>query len=114
FPLRMRRVGRAEIARRVREALEIVRLPHVEKRGVRELSGGQRQRIALARALVYEPPLLLLDEPLGALDRRLREDMQIELLRLHRDLDVSIVNVTHDQREALMLSDRIGIMDAGR
>jgi ABC-type Fe3+/spermidine/putrescine transport system ATPase subunit len=113
FPLRMRRVGRAEIARRVRAALEIVRLPQVERRNVRDLSGGQRQRIALARALVYEPPLLLLDEPLGALDRRLREDMQIELMRLHRDLDVTIVNVTHDQREALMLSDRIGIMQDG-
>ena len=114
FPLRMRRVGRTEIARRVRAALEIVRLPQVERRNVRDLSGGQRQRIALARALVYEPPLLLLDEPLGALDRRLREDLQIELMRLHRDLDVTIVNVTHDQREALMLSDRIGIMQEGR
>jgi putative spermidine/putrescine transport system ATP-binding protein len=113
FPLRMRRVGRTEIAKRVRAALEIVRLPQVERRNVRDLSGGQRQRIALARALVYEPPLLLLDEPLGALDRRLREDMQIELMRLHRDLDVTIVNVTHDQREALMLSDRIGIMQDG-
>ena len=114
FPLRMRRVGRAEIGTRVRAALEIVRLPQVEHRNVRDLSGGQRQRIALARALVYEPPLLLLDEPLGALDRRLREDMQIELMRLHRDLDVTIVNVTHDQREALMLSDRIGIMQEGK
>ena len=113
FPLRMRSVGRAEIAKRVRTALEIVRLPQVEGRNVRDLSGGQRQRIALARALVYEPPLLLLDEPLGALDRRLREDMQIELMRLHRELDVTIVNVTHDQREALMLSDRIGIMQEG-
>jgi putative spermidine/putrescine transport system ATP-binding protein len=114
FPLRMRRVGRSEIGTRVRAALDIVRLPHVERRNVRDLSGGQRQRIALARALVYEPPLLLLDEPLGALDRRLREDMQIELMRLHRDLDVTIVNVTHDQREALMLSDRIGIMQEGQ
>ena len=114
FPLRMRRVGRADIARRVRTALEMVRLPGVEDRHIAELSGGQRQRIALARALVYESPLLLLDEPLGALDRRLREDMQVELLRLHRDLDVTIVNVTHDQREALMLSDRIGIIENGR
>jgi ABC-type Fe3+/spermidine/putrescine transport system ATPase subunit len=114
FPLRMRRVGRAEIARRVAEALEIVRLPQIVRRDVRDLSGGQRQRVALARALVYEPPLLLLDEPLGALDRRLREDMQVELLRLHRDLDVTIVNVTHDQREALMLSDRIGILQEGK
>jgi putative spermidine/putrescine transport system ATP-binding protein len=114
FPLRMRRVGRGDIARRVRSALEMVRLPGVEGRHISELSGGQRQRIALARALVYESPLLLLDEPLGALDRRLREDMQVELLRLHRDLDVTIVNVTHDQREALMLSDRIGIIENGR
>jgi putative spermidine/putrescine transport system ATP-binding protein len=114
FPLRMRRAGRAEIARRVQSALEMVRLPGLERRQISELSGGQRQRIALARALVYESPLLLLDEPLGALDRRLREDMQVELLRLHRDLDVTIVNVTHDQREALMLSDRIGIIDDGR
>jgi ABC-type Fe3+/spermidine/putrescine transport system ATPase subunit len=113
FPLRMRRVGRAEIAKRVKDALKIVRLPGLEKRHVADLSGGQRQRIALARALVYEPPLLLLDEPLGALDRRLREDMQVELMRLHRDLDVTIVNVTHDQREALMLSDRIGILENG-
>ena len=114
FPLRMRRIGRAEISRRVRAALELVRLGDLERRHVADLSGGQRQRIALARALVYEPPLLLLDEPLGALDRRLREDMQVELMRLHRDLDVTIVNVTHDQREALMLSDRIGILEGGR
>lgn len=114
FPLRMRRVGRAEIAKRVKDALDIVRLPGIEDRHVADLSGGQRQRIALARALVYEPPLLLLDEPLGALDRRLREDMQVELMRLHRDLDVTIVNVTHDQREALMLSDRIGILENGK
>ncbi len=113
FPLRMRRVGRSEIAKRVRAALDMVRLPGIDNRHVADLSGGQRQRIALARALVYEPPLLLLDEPLGALDRRLREDMQVELMRLHRDLDVTIVNVTHDQREALMLSDRIGILDGG-
>jgi putative spermidine/putrescine transport system ATP-binding protein len=114
FPLRMRRVGRAEIARRVKAALEMVRLPELEHRHIEELSGGQRQRIAIARSLVYEPPLLLLDEPLGSLDRRLREDMQVELMRLHRDLDVTIINVTHDQREALMLSDRIGILEAGK
>jgi ABC-type Fe3+/spermidine/putrescine transport system ATPase subunit len=114
FSLRMRRIGRAEIAQRVRKALELVRLGDLERRHVADLSGGQRQRIALARALVYEPPLLLLDEPLGALDRRLREDMQVELMRLHRDLDVTIVNVTHDQREALMLSDRIGILEGGK
>jgi ABC-type Fe3+/spermidine/putrescine transport system ATPase subunit len=114
FPLRMRRLGRREIARRVQEALEIVRLPEIGQRSVRELSGGQRQRVALARALVYHPSLLLLDEPLGALDRRLREDMQLELVRLHQEIDVTIMNVTHDQREALMLSDRIAVMNAGR
>jgi putative spermidine/putrescine transport system ATP-binding protein len=114
FPLRMRRIGREEIGRRVRQALEVVRLPQIEKRPVRELSGGQRQRVALARALVYQPKLLLLDEPLGALDRRLREDMQLELVRLHQEIDVTIMNVTHDQREALMLSDRMAVMSDGR
>ena len=113
FPLRMHRVGRAEIRKRVADALELVRLPGIESRHIGELSGGQRQRVALARALVYRPPLLLLDEPLGALDRRLREDMQVEFMRLHRELDVTMVNVTHDQREALMLSDRIGLMNFG-
>jgi putative spermidine/putrescine transport system ATP-binding protein len=114
FPLRMRRLGRKEIASRVTEALSIVRLPDIERRRVDELSGGQRQRVAIARALVYQPQLLLLDEPFGALDRRLREEMQLEIVRLHRALDVTIVNVTHDQREALMLSDRIAVMNGGR
>ncbi len=114
FPLRMRRIGRKEIAKRVREALSIVRLPDIEGRGVGELSGGQQQRVAIARALVYQPQLLLLDEPFGALDRRLREEMQLEIVRLHDALDVTIVNVTHDQREALMLSDRIAVMNGGR
>jgi putative spermidine/putrescine transport system ATP-binding protein len=114
FPLRMRRIGRKEIARRVREALSVVRLPDIEGRRVDELSGGQQQRVAIARALVYQPQLLLLDEPFGALDRRLREEMQLEIVRLHDALDVTIVNVTHDQREALMLSDRIAVMNGGR
>ncbi|MEH3140985.1 MAG: ABC transporter ATP-binding protein [Mycobacterium kyogaense] len=114
FPLRMRRVGRKEIARRVNEALDLVQLPNLQQRAVSELSGGQSQRVALARALVYEPRILLLDEPLSALDRRLRESMQLELTRIHRELGVTIVNVTHDQREALMVSDRIAVMDAGR
>jgi len=113
FPLQMRRVGRKEIAKRIKEILDVVRLPNVQERNVKELSGGQQQRVALARALVYRPSLLLLDEPLGALDRRLREEMQIEIVRLHQELDVTIVNVTHDQREALMLSDRIGVMNKG-
>jgi putative spermidine/putrescine transport system ATP-binding protein len=114
FPLRMRRVGRKEIEQRVINALDVVRLPDVGRRRINELSGGQQQRVALARALVYEPKLLLLDEPLGALDRRLREEMQLEIVRLHQTIDVTIVNVTHDQREALMISDRIGVMRAGR
>jgi putative spermidine/putrescine transport system ATP-binding protein len=114
FPLRMRRLGRKEIATRVREALSIVRLPDIENRAVNQLSGGQQQRVAIARALVYQPQLLLLDEPFGALDRRLREEMQLEIVRLHQALDVTIVNVTHDQREALMLSDRIAVMNLGR
>ncbi|HEV8421270.1 MAG TPA: ABC transporter ATP-binding protein [Actinomycetota bacterium] len=114
FPLRMRRISRREIAARVGRALEMVRLPDIAARSVGELSGGQQQRVALARALVYEPELLLLDEPLGALDRRLREEMQLEIVRLHQEVDVTIINVTHDQREALMLSDRIGVMRLGR
>ena len=113
FPLRMRRAGRGEITRRVRDMLELMRLPDVSARKITELSGGQRQRVALARALVYEPRLLLLDEPLGALDRRLREEMQLELVRLHQKIDVTIINVTHDQREALMVSDRIAVLDQG-
>ncbi|MGH3626702.1 MAG: ABC transporter ATP-binding protein [Sciscionella sp.] len=113
FPLRMRRVGRQEVARRVRDALSIVRLPDIESRAIHELSGGQQQRVAIARALVYEPQLLLLDEPFGALDRRLREEMQLEIVRIHREIDVTIVNVTHDQREALMLSDRVAVMREG-
>lgn len=114
FPLRMRRMGRRELAKKVRRSLDIVRLPDIADRKITELSGGQQQRVALARALVYEPQLLLLDEPLGALDRRLREEMQLEIVRLHRDIEVTIINVTHDQREALMLSDRIGVMRLGR
>lgn len=114
FPLRMRRAGKREIRQRVAEALDVVRLPDIGHRRPEDLSGGQRQRVALARALVYRPSLVLLDEPLAALDRRLREDMQSELARLHRELGITFVNVTHDQREALLLSTRIGIVDHGR
>ena len=114
FPLRMRRVGRKETATRVAAALDLVQLPELQHRAISELSGGQSQRVALARALVYQPRILLLDEPLSALDRRLRESMQLELTRIHRELGVTIVNVTHDQREALMVSDRIAVMDNGR
>lgn len=114
FPLRMRRIGRAEIAKKLVEALDIVRLPNIAERKVHELSGGQQQRVALARALVYNPSLLLLDEPFGALDKRLREEMQLEIVRLHQEIDVTIINVTHDQVEAMILSDRVGVMNEGR
>ncbi len=114
FPLRMRRRGKKEIAKRVQDSLDLVRLSGIAERRVHELSGGQQQRVALARSLVYDPKLLLLDEPLGALDKRLREEMQLELVRLHSEIDVTIVNVTHDQVEALVLSDRIGVMESGR
>jgi putative spermidine/putrescine transport system ATP-binding protein len=114
FSLRMRRRPRAEIAQAVREVLELVQLPDISDRNIAELSGGQRQRVALARSLVYRPRLLLLDEPLSALDRRLREDMQLELTRLHRELGVTIINVTHDQHEALFVSDRVAVMSDGK
>ena len=114
FPLEMRRMSRAEIRRLVAEALEIVRLPHVAQRYPRELSGGQQQRIALARCMVYRPSIVLMDEPLGALDKKLREQMQLEIKRIHRELRTTIVYVTHDQEEAMTLSDRICLMNAGR
>jgi putative spermidine/putrescine transport system ATP-binding protein len=114
FPLRMRREGRKEIARRVADALDMVQLPSIGTRKAHELSGGQQQRVAIARALVYNPSLLLLDEPFGALDKRLREEMQLEVVRLHREIDVTIINVTHDQVEAMILSDRIGVMNEGK
>jgi len=114
FPLKMRKVDGAELRRRVGEALEIVRLPQVAKRYPRELSGGQQQRIALARCMVYRPSIILMDEPLGALDKKLREQMQLEIKRIHRELRTTIVYVTHDQEEAMTMSDRICLMNAGR
>jgi putative spermidine/putrescine transport system ATP-binding protein len=114
FPLRMRRVARREQASKVRAALELMQLPDIGDRRINELSGGQRQRVALARALVYQPRLLLLDEPLSALDRRLREDMQLEISRLHREVGITILNVTHDQREAVLGSTRIAVMNGGK
>jgi putative spermidine/putrescine transport system ATP-binding protein len=114
FPLRMRRVGTAEIRRRVGDALGMVQLAGLEARMPRQLSGGQQQRVALARALVFRPTLLLMDEPLGALDKNLREQMQLELKRLHRSLGITVVYVTHDQAEALTMSDRIALMNHGR
>jgi iron(III) transport system ATP-binding protein len=114
FPLRVRREPKAAIDRRVREALELVGLGGFEQRGATELSGGQQQRVALARSIVYTPALLLLDEPLSNLDVKLREQMRRELHALHRRLDLAVVYVTHDQAEALALSDRIAVVNHGR
>jgi len=116
FGLEQRRVRRAEIAPRVTRALELVRLEPAVHAGrmPSQLSGGQRQRVALARALVLEPRILLLDEPLGALDLKLRKEMQLELKALNRELGVTFVYVTHDQEEALAMSDRIAVMHQGR
>ena len=114
FPLEMRRMRRTEIARRVAAVLKLVDLPQFEARYPQQLSGGQQQRVALARAIVFEPKLLLMDEPLGALDKKLREQMQLEIKHLHKRLGVSIIYVTHDQDEALVMSDRIGVFNQGR
>ncbi|HEY4165404.1 MAG TPA: ABC transporter ATP-binding protein [Reyranella sp.] len=113
FPLEMRNVGRADIDKRVAEALSLVELKGFEKRLPRQLSGGQQQRVALARAIVFNPRLLLLDEPFGALDRKLRETMQLEVRRLQRRLGLTTIFITHDQEEALVLSDRIAVMNRG-
>jgi putative spermidine/putrescine transport system ATP-binding protein len=114
YGLLVKGVGRRERARRVAEALELVRLPEVARRKPIQLSGGQRQRIALARSLVNRPRVLLLDEPLGALDLKLRQDMQIELKRIQQDVGLTFVYVTHDQEEALTMSDRLAVFNAGR
>jgi spermidine/putrescine transport system ATP-binding protein len=114
FGLRRRRQGKAEIARRVADALALVDLPGFERRTPGQLSGGQQQRIALARALVNEPRVLLLDEPLGALDLKLRKQMQLELKRIQRDVGITFIYVTHDQEEAMVMSDRLAVMNAGR
>lgn len=114
YPLEMRRTGKADIAERVRRTLALVRLEGFADRYPRQLSGGQQQRVALARAIVFEPPVLLMDEPLGALDKRLREEMQIEIRHLTRALGITTVSVTHDQVEALVMSDVIAVLDGGR
>jgi spermidine/putrescine ABC transporter ATP-binding subunit len=114
FPLELRDVGKKERAERVREMLELVRLPGVEERMPPQLSGGQAQRIALARALVARPEVLLLDEPLTALDLKLRKAMQLELRRIQEELGTTFLYVTHDQEEALTMSDRILLMNEGR
>src|SRR6266542_3275578 len=114
FGLRYKKVPRDEIRRRVAEALRLVELEGREQRRPRQLSGGQQQRVALARALVNRPRALLLDEPLGALDLKLRRAMQLELKRIQREVGITFVYVTHDQEEALTMSDRLAVMNAGR
>ena len=113
FPLRARRLPKSTYAERVRAALAMVDLSGYEERGIGQLSGGQRQRVALARAMIFEPRLILMDEPLSALDKQLRETMQIELRQLHKRLGATIIYVTHDQREALTMSDRVAILKDG-
>lgn len=113
FGLKYRKVARQDITRRVRDALKLVQLPDVEDRVPSQLSGGQQQRIALARAIVIQPDVLLLDEPLSALDANLREEMRVELKHIQRELGISTVFVTHDQSEALALSDRVVVMNQG-
>jgi len=113
FGLRMQKVDKAEVRRRAGEAIELVRLEGMGKRRPNELSGGQQQRVALARALVNRPKVLLLDEPLGALDLKLRQTMQLELKDIQSEVGISFVYVTHDQEEALTMSDRIGVMNEG-
>ncbi|WP_342619547.1 ABC transporter ATP-binding protein [Rhodoferax sp. GW822-FHT02A01] len=113
FPLRMRGVNSTEIGVQVKRALDMVRLVGMDQRRPAQLSGGQQQRVALARAMVFEPKLVLMDEPLGALDKQLREHMQMEIKALHHRLGINIVYVTHDQSEALTMSDRVGVFDKG-
>jgi putative spermidine/putrescine transport system ATP-binding protein len=114
FPLHVRKMARAEIGRRVLQALEIVRLSAFAGRRPKELSGGQQQRVAIARCLVYQPRVILMDEPLGALDKKLREQLQLEIKKIHKELGVTVLYVTHDQGEALTMSDRVCVMRSGR
>ena len=113
FGLQMKKVSKVEIKRRVEEALELVQLPRMGERKPKQLSGGQRQRVALARALINRPQVLLLDEPLGALDLKLRKAMQLELKQIQSEIGITFIYVTHDQEEALTMSDRIAVMDQG-
>jgi spermidine/putrescine transport system ATP-binding protein len=114
FGLRRRRANKSDVARRVSEALRLVDLPGYEARKPGQLSGGQQQRVALARALVNEPRVLLLDEPLGALDLKLRKQMQVELKRIQQEVGITFLYVTHDQEEAMTMSDRLAVMNDGR
>ncbi len=113
FPLQVRKVGKADIEARVKRILEMVELPQMGNRRPAQLSGGQQQRVAVARALVFDPELVLMDEPLGALDKQLREQMQYEIKRIHSTIGVTVVYVTHDQGEALTMSDRIAVFKDG-
>lgn len=113
FPLQMRSISKADRKQRIAAALDLVRLSNKAKMYPAQLSGGQQQRVALARALVFGPPILLLDEPLGALDRALREEMQVELKRIQQELSITVITVTHDQVEAMSLADRIAVMKDG-
>ncbi|MEM1039334.1 MAG: ABC transporter ATP-binding protein [Pseudomonadota bacterium] len=113
FPLKVRKMGSAEIETKVKRALEMVELPEMGGRRPAQLSGGQQQRVAVARALVFDPKLILMDEPLGALDKQLREQMQYEIKHIHENLGVTVVYVTHDQAEALTMSDRIAVFNDG-
>jgi putative spermidine/putrescine transport system ATP-binding protein len=114
FPLRVRKVSEAAIRAKVDAMLKLVHLGNYGHRKPAELSGGQQQRVAIARALAYDPPVLLMDEPLSALDKKLREELQTELRRIHQETGVTMLYVTHDQEEALRLSDRIAVFNAGR
>lgn len=114
YPLKLRKVSAQDAATQVQQALDTVQLSELGSRKIDQLSGGQRQRVALARAFVFGPQILLMDEPLSALDKKLREQMQIELKHLHEQLDVTTVYVTHDQREALTMSDRIAVINDGK
>jgi spermidine/putrescine transport system ATP-binding protein len=114
FGLRRKKISKSEIKDRVKRYLDLVQLPGYNDRRPSQLSGGQQQRVALARALVNEPAVLLLDEPLGALDLKLRKQMQLELMRIQREVGVTFVYVTHEQEEALVMSDRIAVMSQGR
>jgi len=114
YGLRVRRVAKADRREKVDRALEMVRLPGLGARKPAQMSGGQRQRVALARAIVNEPEVLLLDEPLGALDLKLRQEMQLELLRVQREVGITFIYVTHDQEEALTMSDRLAVFRSGR
>ena len=113
FGLRLKKLDEDTIRRKVRDMLEVVGLKGFERRSISQMSGGQQQRVAIARSLVNEPEILLLDEPLGALDLKLRKEMQLELKRLQREMNITFIYVTHDQEEALTMSDRIVIMDKG-